>query len=352
MCYIIAHTDANNGIALKNEFSHRSLNVQHGHTAEGSTIDTYPYVIDNTFTQRWKFVKAAPSSDYSGYQLKNLIKPSMGLDVATNGTGKPFEAASLRLYTPTSDNCSFWEIRCRINEDHSISVQFSSEKAPDLFMGYSANDLNTNGKARENFILKKDRGSDTWFVVLNPDGKPMMYNPDDVDDVVSSPSSPSSVVKKRLMELQNYWNGKYFTVSRKPCTKHDYNGICKNCKLSNVLKSLGYVTSGYSDSYTCAAFQRFIYWQLFGEHDRSYNCSVVEKPMVGDVVDFMKYNKEKKKYEVSHYAIFVDQTPSGDYIVLDSNYSGVCQVATHVIDNKKYARVRFWHANNYDAQVN
>lgn len=166
--YIINHTDKTKGIGLENEYSGRAMNVAHGRSNEGAVIDTYPYVVDDTYTQRWIILKSE-----KGVQLRSLVKDSMGLDVSTNGTGIPAAGRYTALYTPTSDDCSFWNIKTKVNNDLTISICFESKKTSGIYVGYTKDDLDNKGKKRYNFILKTECGADCWFKVINPDGSYM-----------------------------------------------------------------------------------------------------------------------------------------------------------------------------------
>ena len=345
--YIIKNTNSSEGIALKNVYSDRTMNVKHGGTKESTVIDTYPYEIDGTFTERWKILK----SD-KGYQLRTLVKDSMGLDVSTNGKGIPAAGMYTGLYTPTGDDCSYWKLNVKVYEDKSVALCFENKKTPGLYVGYTQADYDKKGKKRNNFILKTSITEDCWFKVLNPDGSEMKIDfiPDSELKDKTKITPPSFVtqtggngVETKIKELQKEWDGKYFTVNGKACT-HGRRETCSNCRLSDILKSMGISTSGYSNGYTCCAFQRYIYWKIYGEHDRSFNNKQTSTPVIGDIIECR--NSSNK---VQHYAIYLGEDDS-NYYIFDANYTGgIAQVsAKHGMAKTKYDHYVFYHANNYD----
>ena len=337
---IIENTDKSEGIAFKNAYSGLAMNVKHGKTNEGAVIDTYKYVLDGTFTQRWTLEKKD-----KGYQVKSLVKQGMGLDVTTNGSGTPKANMHTALYTPVNDDCSFWNLKVKYYDDKTVAICFESKKTAGLYVGYDSADYKNKGKKRHNFILKNSITEDCWFKVLNPDGSEMKVEVDLGEDGTGFGTSLSvynSGVEDRIKLLQEEWDGRYFTVNQRPCS-HGRRETCSNCHLSEVFKALGISTSGYADGYTCCAFQRYCYWRIFGEHDRSFTNQRTTNPVLGDIIEFRNSNNK-----VLHYAIYLDEDAS-NYYVMDSNYTGgIAQVSgRHGIPKTKYDHCVFYHANNY-----
>lgn len=146
-----------NGFELKNKNSGRMLNLYHGKTKDGSKFDTYPR--DYTNTQLFWLI----SSD-KGVQLKNACSSDKRIDVKTNGTGTPKEGDAVCLYTPTSDDCSYWKINYCGEDSSGIYINIESAKTPGLYIGHPSNDL--KGEKRNGLVLCTDGISDRclWYV--------------------------------------------------------------------------------------------------------------------------------------------------------------------------------------------
>lgn len=335
---VIENTDPSEGIAFKNAYSGLAMNVKHGITREGAVIDTYKYVLDGTFTQRWLLEKKE-----KGYQVKSLVKQGMGLDVTTNGAGIPKADMHTALYTPTSDDCSYWSLKVKYYDDKTVAICFESKKTPGLYLGYDSADYKNKGKKRHNFILKTSITEDCWFKVLNPDGSGMKVEVVlDETDIGDGTIVYNSGVADRIKLLQEEWDGRYFTVNQLPCN-HGRRDTCSNCRLSEIFKARGISTSGFADGNTCCAAQRYFYWEIYGEHDRSFTNQRTTNPVLGDIIEFRNSNNK-----VLHYAIYLDEDAS-NYYVMDSNYTGgIAQVSgRHGIPKTKYDHCVFYHANNY-----
>lgn len=160
------------GFELKNKNSGRMLNLYHGKTKDGSKFDTYPR--DYTDTQLFWLI----SSD-KGVQLKNACSADKRIDVKTNGSGTPKEGDAVCLYTPTSDDCSYWKINYCGQDNSGIYINIESTKTPGLFIGHPGDDL--KGEKRNGLVLCTDGTADRclWYIFErneNSNGKRIEYD--------------------------------------------------------------------------------------------------------------------------------------------------------------------------------
>jgi hypothetical protein len=166
-----------------------------------------------------------------------------------------------------------------------------------------------------------------------------------INGIPASAVNASEVADKLNQIAQKYPDGSFFSADGQACT-HTHDLTCSNCELLKIYPDL---KDKVSNAWTCCAFARYVYYELF--HINSYSISSNSKEVsladakAGDLVMF--YNGAS----VTHYAIYLySDGITGKYYLYESNY---------VVPNKvryggaysavQLANVKIWHANNYDA---
>lgn len=335
--------DMSDGFELLNKSSGRMLSLQHGENAKyqknGSKFDTYP--ADGTITERFDLIK----SD-KGLQFKNYCTSDKMLDVITGGTGIPKAGHKIAIYKPTGDDCGYWRINYCGSDDKGVYINIESVKTPGLYIGHPTSDK--NGKKREYMILSTD-GDKAWcqWYVCYADKKhtkltAKQEEPEGEGKKDSEVKIVSNGVERKIKELQEQWDGKCFTVDGEKCSHNKSDGWCYNCSLKGMFKKLGikYNTAGFLDGYTCVAFQRYVFWMIYGTWEKTN----AETPVIGDIIKFQDKNNKTK-----HDAIYLWEDDEY-YYVLDSNIVKAYTVcAENKIKKTKYDHCVFQHAVNYDS---
>lgn len=165
----------------------------------------------------------------------------------------------------------------------SLSVTGAKAKASTIPNGFVINYLNSVTDPSKGFALENDASKAI--------GEAANKIKSELDRIITQ--STESGVERRIRQLQERWDGKYFTVNGKACNHNTY-GTCANCRLSKMLKKLGLPTKGISDGNTCCAFQRYVYYEIFGEHDRNWTNSITKNPVIGDIIECRKKIRMEK----------------------------------------------------------
>ena len=153
-------------------------------------------------------------------------------------------------------------------------------------------------------------------------------------------------VNNRINQLKTlYPVGSYFTASKSACGHT--SGVCTNCQLSYIMKSMGYAGSqGIRDAWTCVAFGKFAFWYIFGVADTTFAYSgdvpsgatkvSLSNARLGDLVIFN-----------GHYGIYLGM--NGNKVsIFDANSVGKSVVGYNVTYFDKSTVMYVLHAKNYD----
>ena len=145
-----------------------------------------------------------------------------------------------------------------------------------------------------------------------------------------------------------YPTGSFFSVNRQACTHGSYE-TCpnSNCQLSEVMKKHHGGWPGGTDGWTCMAFARFVFYQVFG-----VMCSNTSGGW---------YNVSISNAKVGDFVVIDGGSHYGIYLYSDGGYFYLYESNINYMPNKvgygtiKYANSRATEvrrANNYDSVNN
>lgn len=190
-----------------------------------------------------------------------------------------------------------------------------------------------------------------------------------IEACATNDSKTESRIETRIDQLYEFIkqsNSGFFTVEPEKCGKKKINNeshkLCKNCKLSNIIKSDWFeaefgenVVSSWQfpinktgEAWSCYAFSSFAAWYIH----RSDNTDTVSrnkdenKTVSFDYESMSKYATigDMLSLDDHHGAIFISCNSDGVY-VLDSNYLGsyACMVTKHTVPYSQYATAVITH---------
>lgn len=156
-------------------------------------------------------------------------------------------------------------------------------------------------------------------------------------------------VETIINELKKlYPTGSYFSVNGGRCS-HNADSTCSNCQLSNIKKQnkiqhLASANAKLADAWTCCAFARFLFYNIFGIDTYYYKtqCNQVSLSDI-KVGDYVILN--------GHYGIFA-YAQNGRYYLYESNIGGTNRVSYGGSGYTASSIKSVWRAKNYDSVAN
>ncbi|MBQ2797986.1 MAG: RICIN domain-containing protein, partial [Ruminiclostridium sp.] len=200
-----------------------------------------------------------------------------------------------------------------------------------------------------------------FTIFASPIGEIMGF----MGDSVKASAITTSEVQEKIEEIKTLFpQGSYFNANGSACS-HSQSETCYNCMLYGVLygnsKANGTAASAllsdqsYTSSYTCCAFARFVFYNIFG-HKHTTNTTKISSSTYGGVNDsFMSqlkpgdYLECYKNGTLVHYAVFLYADTANDkYYIAEANYSKPSDVAyTKARSYSSYSSLVAYRSNSY-----